>query len=289
MAKDKKVQWHPAFYGAMHLELKENKEELEFTEELILNTLPLRVDMLVVKKKIPCEIQNEIGRMFRKHNLVEYKSPDDTLNYGVFIKGIAYAYLYKTREQHVDEIPLDEITLTFVRERKPVKLFKKLKEQKFIIEEKWKGIYYIIKEGELHIQIVVTKELSRKSHIWLNSLSSNMHEEYITELISTTRLLEYNDERKHADSLWEVVARVNIETIKKVRKDDFMCKALAEIMKPELDEAFDNGFNDGVNTGRNDGKILVFRNMIKAGMSRELAQQCAELSDQLVEQILAEI
>jgi len=45
MAKDKKVQWHPAFYGAMHLELKENKEELEFTEELILNTMPLRVDM----------------------------------------------------------------------------------------------------------------------------------------------------------------------------------------------------------------------------------------------------
>ena len=51
MTKDKKVQWHPAFYGAMHLELKENKGELEFIEELILNTLPLRVDMLVVKKK----------------------------------------------------------------------------------------------------------------------------------------------------------------------------------------------------------------------------------------------
>lgn len=144
MAKDKKVQWHPAFYGAMHLELKENKEDLEFTEELILNTLPLRVDMLVIKKKIPCEIQNEIGRMFRKHNLLEYKSPDDALNYNVFLKGVAYVYLYKTKEQHVDEILLDEITLTFVRERKPVKLFKKLKMRKFVIEERWKGIYYII-------------------------------------------------------------------------------------------------------------------------------------------------
>jgi hypothetical protein len=152
MAKDKKVQWHPAFYGAMHLELRENKDTLEFTEELILNTLPLRVDMLVVKKKISCEIQNEIGRIFRKHNLVEYKSPDDLFNYGVFIKGIAYAYLYKTRELYIDEIPLEEITLTFVRERKPVKLFKKLRLQKFLIVEKWKGIYYIIKEGELQIK-----------------------------------------------------------------------------------------------------------------------------------------
>lgn len=37
----KRRQWHPAFFGAMHLELKENKEDLEFTEEKILNTMPL--------------------------------------------------------------------------------------------------------------------------------------------------------------------------------------------------------------------------------------------------------
>ena len=159
--------------------------------------------------------------------------------------------------------------------------------------EKWKGIYYIIKEGELQIQIIVTKELSRKNHIWLNSLSANMHENYVTELITTTQALESRDEKKYADSLWEVVTRMNIETIKKVRKDDFMCKALAEIMKPELDEAFDNGFNNGYKEGfdcaKNDGKILAFRNMIKEGMSRELAQKCTELSDQLVEKVLAEI
>ena len=110
-----------------------------------------------------------------------------------------------------------------------------------------------------------------------------MHENYVTELITTTQALEACDEKKYADSLWEVVTRVNIETINKVRKDDFMCKALAEIMKPELDEAFDNG----VNQGKSAGKILVFKNMIKAGMSKELAQEYAELSDQLVEQVLA--
>lgn len=45
MTNDKRNQWHPAFYGAIHLELRENKQDLEFTEELILNTLPLRVDL----------------------------------------------------------------------------------------------------------------------------------------------------------------------------------------------------------------------------------------------------
>ena len=277
MTKDKKVQWHPAFYGAMHLELKENKGELEFIEELILNTLPLRVDMLVVKKKASCDIQNEIGQVFRKYNLLEYKSPKDALNYDVFLKGIAYVYLYKSKER----ISLDEITLSFIRERKPIKLFEKLENEGFLIEEKWEGIYYITMEDYIHIQVVVTKELDRENHIWLNSLSANMSKDYIEELITTTQALENNDEKDYADSLWEVVASVNKETVRKVRENDIMCKALAEIMKPEIDEAFDNGMNDG--------KILIFRNMIKDGMSRELAQKYAELSDELVEKVLAEM
>lgn len=161
MENDKKVQWHPAFYGAMHLELKENKEDLEFSEEVILNTLPLRVDMLIIKKRYSCEIQNEIGKIFGKHNLVEYKSPDASLNYNAFIKGMAYAYLYKANERVVDDILFEEMTLSFVRERKPVKLFKRLRKEKFTVEEKWQGIYYISKEGVLKIQVIVSKELCR--------------------------------------------------------------------------------------------------------------------------------
>ena len=46
-----------------------------------------------------------------------------------------------------------------------------------------------------------------------------------------------------------------------------MCKALAEIMKPEIDEAFNSGIE---NKG-----IQVFKNMIANSISRELAQKCA--------------
>lgn len=42
---------------------------------------------------------------------------------------------------------------------------------------------------------------------------------------------------------------------------------LAEIMNPQIDEAFNNGFDNGVDNG----KILVFQNMVKNGMSGELA------------------
>ena len=71
-----------------------------------------------------------------------------------------------------------------------------------------------------------------------------------------------------------------------------MCKALAEIMKPEIDimmkEALDNGFNDGFNDGLDKKGIQVFINMIQRGFSREDAQSLAEISDELVEIALKE-
>lgn len=281
MTKDKKVQWHPGFYGAMHLELRDNKEDLEFVEELILNTMPLRVDMLVVKKKVNCEIQNEIGKIFTKYNLIEYKSPSDSLNYDVFLKGIAYAYLYKTNEEHVDEICLEEVTLSFIREAKPVKLFKMLRKEKIDIEEKYPGIYYIIKESYIKIQIIVTRELRGENHIWLNALSDKMKEKQVLDFLTTAQGLRNLDEKNYADSLWDIVASVNQRVIQKIREDENMCKGLAEIMKPELDEAFNNGFNNG--------SICSFKNMVRKGMSKELAQECAGLSDELVEKALAEM
>ena len=288
MTKDKKVQWHPAFYGAMHLELRENKEDLELEEEVILNTLPLRVDMLVVKKKYPCEIQNEIGKMFEKYNLVEYKSPSDSLNYDVFLKGIAYAYLYKANEAYLDKILLEEVTLTFIREAKPVKLFKILRKEKFSIEEKYSGIYYIIKERYIKIQIIVSKELKDENHIWLNALSSKVKIEQVVRFLDISQNLESSYDVNYSDSVWEVMESVNRETVQKVRENE-MTKAWAEIVQPRIDEAFDDGFNNGFNNGSLDKGVSIFKNMIRDGMSRELAQKYAEISDELVEKALTEI
>ncbi len=67
-----------------------------------------------------------------------------------------------------------------------------------------------------------------------------------------------------------------------------MCKAMAEIFKPEIDAAFDDGFNNGFNNGIDDKGIQVFKNMIRRGFSVKEAQSLAEISDKLVERALAE-
>lgn len=286
MEEEKRSQWHPAFYGALHLELVENKKDLEFKEEFILNTLPLRVDTLIIKKKNKCVIQNEIGQIFRLHNIVEYKSPNDTLNYNTFLKGIAYAYLYKAREKHVDDIQLMDITLSFIRKRKPTKLLKKLKEEKFIIEEFRPGIYYVSRNDSIAIQIVVSKELDKRNHIWLNSLTDELSEEHAKKLVYMTNDLKELDDKYYADSVWEIVTTQNKQLLEEMREDEDMCKAMAELFKPEIDAAFDNGFNNGFGDGVENKGIQVFKNMIERGFSREEAQQLADISDELVERAL---
>ena len=70
-----KLQWHPAFCAAAELELRLNKADLEFKREYNLSKKPLQMDLLIIEKRKNVQIQNEIGRIFRRHNVIEYKSP----------------------------------------------------------------------------------------------------------------------------------------------------------------------------------------------------------------------
>ena len=72
-----KIQWHPAFCAAAELELRFNKDDLEFKREYNLSKKPLQMDLLIIEKRKGVQIQNEIGKIFRAHNIIEFKSPDD--------------------------------------------------------------------------------------------------------------------------------------------------------------------------------------------------------------------
>lgn len=74
MGKENDIQWHLGFCAAMELELREYADKLEFHREYPLSRKPLLIDLLVVEKSEEFEILNDIGHIFRKHNIMEYKS-----------------------------------------------------------------------------------------------------------------------------------------------------------------------------------------------------------------------
>ena len=110
------IQWHPAFCAAAELELLANCEELDFHREYNLRKKPLQIDLLVVEKLDDVSIQNEIGWIFRRYNVIEYKSPGDGMTIDDFFKTIRYACIYKGLGEMVDQIPVDQLTVSLFRE-----------------------------------------------------------------------------------------------------------------------------------------------------------------------------
>ena len=170
---DDKIQWHPAFDAALQIELEAEAEYLEFEPEHLLSKKPMQIDVLVKNEK-DVKIQKNIGRIFRRYNIIEYKSPDDRLNIDDFYKTYGYACLYKSETGAIDEIPATELTITFVCYNYPLKMLQRLEhDKKLIIENIENGIYYLIGDS-IPIQLIIIPKLSKESNYWLNNLRNDL-------------------------------------------------------------------------------------------------------------------
>ena len=166
------TQWHELFVGAMHLELREDAAHMEFNPELQLGEQPPAVDLLIIKKDPAIAVTNEIGRIFRVHNLVEYKSPADALTIRDFFKTVGYAGLYIGSEAVNSGAEPEDVTITFVRAGMPVKMMRALeKDFGCEITEVYPGIFYVNGAVALPTQIVVTNRLETGAHAWLQAIS----------------------------------------------------------------------------------------------------------------------
>ena len=229
-----KIQWHPAFAAAMDLELIQNRNDLIYEKEYNLNTKPLEIDLLVIKKDRSAHISNEIGYLFKGHNIMEYKSPEDHLDIDTFYKSMAYASLYKSYGKTVDEIKADDITVSIIRETKPTGLFRYFEEHSFPVTNPYKGIYYIEDQIMFPAQIIVTGELDKKHHKWLGALSRQLKKDNFQELLDSRKNMTQKADMELADSILEVCIGANRQVIEELMEDDSMYEVLMEIMEPKI-------------------------------------------------------
>lgn len=223
-ASDKKLQWHPAFYADIQIEFEDYADKLIFENEHHLGTQPKRIDVLIIKKEDNTPIEKNIGRIFRKHNIIEYKSPDDYISISDYYLVYAYACLYKADASKEAPILVEDITITFVSRGFPRKLIKHLKNvHKYDVQLFEKGIYYL--KGEFFpIQFIVTKDLTNEQNLWLHNLTNDIHN---TDVVSTL-ISEYdkhqNDNRYK--SIMDILVHANKEAFREVT---VVCKALEDL------------------------------------------------------------
>lgn len=231
------IQWHPAFCAAAGLELQENIDELELIPEYNLSKEPIRIDLLIIRNygKIGV-IKNEIGHIMKKYNVIEYKSPKDSMNIDDFYKTVGYACLYKGYGASVNQIPLKELTVSLFRAAYPRELFAALEREGHQIEEKYPGIYYVANNLPFPAQIVVTSELSKEMHSCLRILSDHADIEDVERFLKQAKEMKSPGERNNIDSVLQVSMSANFELYENVRRDSVMCQAMRELMKDELEE-----------------------------------------------------
>lgn len=123
------LQWYPAFYAGLQIEFADEAKYLEFENEHQLGTKPKEIDVLVIKKNPEVAITKNIGRIFRNHNIFEYKNPQDYLSIDDFYKVHGYACFYKSDVNTVDAIKAGEITISFVTKYYPRNVIKHLQKE----------------------------------------------------------------------------------------------------------------------------------------------------------------
>ena len=267
--KSQKLQWHPAFCSALRLELLEDAENLEFTDEFQLTEKPLQIDCTVVKVKRDCKIKNEIGKIFRKHNIFEYKSPMDELNIDTFYKAVAYACLYKVLPNHVNEIPAEEITITLIRDRKPVKLLGELEKSGYGYKKEAAGIYYV--NGAMFpMQIIESSELDVDMHVQLKALTNHLEESLMRQYLLQVSTFE-GREKNLADIVLQVIVNSNMEKVRDWKgSEQTMCEALRVLMKEELKEervaGLREGRLEGQREGQREGQIRAYASLVQDGI-----------------------
>lgn len=246
------LQWHPAFYAGIQIEFGAEANELVFENEHQLGTRPKEIDVLIIKKNSDYRIVKNIGKIFRKHNIVEYKSPEDYLGIDDYYKVYGYACLYKSDTPQTDCIKITDITISLVCHRYPRQLFVHLQSHRSLqLTKQEEGIYYV--HGELlPTQIIITSELSANDNLWLRNLTNDLqNQKEINRLTAEYHKHRHNNLYR---SVMNMIIRANEQ---KFEEEKNMCEAIIDLFRDEWDEgmkkAKEEAIQEGLRIGREQG------------------------------------
>ena len=282
-----RLQWHPAFVAALHIEFAAELDVIEIEAEHQLSKKPLQIDVLIIKKAEGKTIRKNIGQIFRRYNVIEYKSPEDVLSIDDFYKVYGYACIYKSDTRRVGEIRPEEITLTFVCNHYPRVMIGNLKRSRGLeAVKKGEGIYYLVGD-EFPIQVIITKELSKEENYWLQNLRNDLKAG--PEIRSLLENYEENRREPYHQAVMDLIVRANREEMKEERK---MCEALKELyiemfgdeLKEAEARALERGMKKGLEKGLERGLEQGIEKGIEEGLERGLMQGLEQGIEKGIEQ-----
>jgi ribosomal protein S17E len=209
-----RASWHPAFLEAIKLELDQYGDALEYVPEYQLTKEPLRIDVVIVKKRKDLRIEKNIAALFRGDNIIEYKSPSDYISVEDFYKVYAYACLYVTMKPRA-AANITDLTVTFVGSRHPRKLAEHLEQvHGYVVEKNSPGVYSV-KGDPIPMQIIDTRELPVEENLWLAQLDNRLDRAGARRII---RELDRENRAERMAAYIDAVYTANFEIMEEVSR-----------------------------------------------------------------------
>lgn len=261
MKQKKLIQWHPAFIAGLKVEFEAFKDILSIESEYTLTKNPRRLDALIIKKdNIP--IDSPIAASFLHYNIIDYKSPAESMNITNFYKVLSYTYSLPDFF-HLDNI-LTETTITLVSHSFPVKLVHHLRENilhqsESPLEKVIPGLYHINMKGHFlfPIQLVVLPDLPPEEYLWLHCLGKHLNADWPLSELSRAYAQHKNEEPYQ--TIMNAIIRANLTAKEDI---ELMCEALYELFADELIKYK----NEGIQIGKEAGVQIGEKNGEKRGI-----------------------
>ena len=122
------------------------------------------------------EIRNGIGRIFKKHNIIDYRclhgEPDESSLEQIF----AAALLYKCECGGFSETASDKTTVSMVCGKRSEEFFKGLDDSGHSAVKCGKGIYRVNMSMLIDAYVIISSELGRAEKCWMEKLTAHARE-----------------------------------------------------------------------------------------------------------------
>ena len=270
--KARKIEYHSGFYATINALYRDVRADFEFPfpHEQELGVKPLRLDMLLIRRRNRRKLTDGIGRFFRKLNILEYKSPGDSLNIDDIFKTQAYACLCKALRQW-GRFAGDELTVAIFCYRHPRAAFAELRRLGRGVEQTHPGIYLVTGPLTVPTQIVVVPRLPPGEYVELKILAKGAKREDILKFMENA-FGRYD--REDIRAILEISMAANENIYRELKEESDMVGAFerfnAEFLAKKEAEFEERGRIEALRT--------VMERLIAGGMDPAEAARYTDLS-----------
>ena len=171
------------YCDALKIELATTDTNTGYKPDNCMYMRPVAAYLLAILKSPDIEIQNDIGKIFKGHNIIDYTFLRGEPDIDHLYKTIAYASLYKSSGIEDDLIKTEDVTVTLVSQYIPQQLFDRLKELGIETEKTEEGIYQIKSSMLFNTQVIVSGEMGENEQEWLKSLINYVQDDFLPRLM----------------------------------------------------------------------------------------------------------